>query len=604
MPPVLKQRCVDAFEKIHERGILHGDVELHHMIIGGDGRVTIVDFQNSRALISDSSVMLLGAEAMELKLEMRRVKYKLDYEGARQKELEKRNRAETGVARLKDTADPAVDAEAWAQGWANETADAIPARFVVPGQTPATVADEVRNFLESLDDVPPLPSLRAPLLDNGPRQVRFASEIASTRIFRAASSENAILSPVDISPSRKRKLSEPLPHYNTRSSKRLRSEQLAEDDEDEAPARRGLTADPLLLQYQNADPNDRDHFTPPRSPVDEFIEGCSSQPSSSSQYPPIKTRDFAYEAYDGPKGYYTPYPLLESVMAMNRRRWIKQQAAGKRAGNVAQGEPGPSTSTTTPHSQQSLTDKHLRRLALGLGELSRPAAEARRPHASSSTAEQPRPPSFFDLPPDPSLFDPQPDPPSSSPLPKRKRGDREQEVGQDDFDEDDRLAKRARAVVRTGPNMLLPSAHSSYALPRHTARLPAASSEDQKLSHMGPRGHEFTPPPVRPSPQPRMGSKQAAVSSRLAFATLRRLAPAPNVAGMSRALPLARANGGTPAERQPERRTRRRLRSASPEPSSEDEVEAILDPSAVPASISSESSSSFAWIGFLLHWIQ
>ena len=42
---------------------LHGDVaELRHMLgIGGDGKVTIIDFQASRALVPNLDVMLLQA---------------------------------------------------------------------------------------------------------------------------------------------------------------------------------------------------------------------------------------------------------------------------------------------------------------------------------------------------------------------------------------------------------------------------------------------------------------------------------------------------------------------------------------------------------------
>ncbi|KAJ3719685.1 hypothetical protein C8R42DRAFT_542846, partial [Lentinula raphanica] len=36
MPLSLKQRCVDAIAQIHSCGVLHGDIELRHMLIGGD----------------------------------------------------------------------------------------------------------------------------------------------------------------------------------------------------------------------------------------------------------------------------------------------------------------------------------------------------------------------------------------------------------------------------------------------------------------------------------------------------------------------------------------------------------------------------------------
>ncbi|KII93328.1 hypothetical protein PLICRDRAFT_65278, partial [Plicaturopsis crispa FD-325 SS-3] len=36
MVDALKERCIHAFEKIHAQGVLHGDVELRHMLIGAD----------------------------------------------------------------------------------------------------------------------------------------------------------------------------------------------------------------------------------------------------------------------------------------------------------------------------------------------------------------------------------------------------------------------------------------------------------------------------------------------------------------------------------------------------------------------------------------
>ncbi|KAJ7777702.1 hypothetical protein DFH07DRAFT_702722, partial [Mycena maculata] len=36
MPRVLKKCCIQAFEKLHEDGVYHGDIELRHMLIGAD----------------------------------------------------------------------------------------------------------------------------------------------------------------------------------------------------------------------------------------------------------------------------------------------------------------------------------------------------------------------------------------------------------------------------------------------------------------------------------------------------------------------------------------------------------------------------------------
>ncbi|KAH9982509.1 hypothetical protein BGW80DRAFT_28808 [Lactifluus volemus] len=49
MPMVLKDRVVEAFQRLHERGVVHGDVALRHILIGPDARVTLIDFQASRA---------------------------------------------------------------------------------------------------------------------------------------------------------------------------------------------------------------------------------------------------------------------------------------------------------------------------------------------------------------------------------------------------------------------------------------------------------------------------------------------------------------------------------------------------------------------------
>lgn len=173
MPDVLKERVIAAFEEIHARGVLHGDPELRHMLIGADGRVTIIDFGMSRAVAADDTVDLEHACREEFLLEMREVKYKLDYKDARKKEAAKvqaylsrarrnerrrrmwkrrRNGEKTGYISPEEEepedegVEPPVhhrDFEGWKKG-----ADAVPRRIVVPGQTEEEVADQVRRFIE------------------------------------------------------------------------------------------------------------------------------------------------------------------------------------------------------------------------------------------------------------------------------------------------------------------------------------------------------------------------------------------------------------------------------------------------------------------------
>ncbi|KAI0067704.1 hypothetical protein BV25DRAFT_851712 [Artomyces pyxidatus] len=92
MPDVLKERVLDAFRQIHACGVVHNDVALRHILIGGDARVTIIDFQSSLADETDEFIGLHEASEGSKEKEMRRVKFILDYHGAQDKEREKTER--------------------------------------------------------------------------------------------------------------------------------------------------------------------------------------------------------------------------------------------------------------------------------------------------------------------------------------------------------------------------------------------------------------------------------------------------------------------------------------------------------------------------------
>ncbi|KAJ7042522.1 hypothetical protein C8F04DRAFT_993555 [Mycena alexandri] len=160
MPHVLKKRCVNAFKELHAAGVYHGDVELRHMLIGGDARVTIIDFQASRALVPNKAVRLAAATPDELRLEMRKVKFKLDYEDARTREdeklmraarLERRNqRAFAGEQPLpEDVRDPPIDSREWNLEWIGTAVE--PARFVMPGQSVEDIERALGEFLDVLE---------------------------------------------------------------------------------------------------------------------------------------------------------------------------------------------------------------------------------------------------------------------------------------------------------------------------------------------------------------------------------------------------------------------------------------------------------------------
>ena len=95
MSDYLKRKCITAFDEIHARGVLHNDVELRHMLVSSTGEVTIIDFQMSRALKPKHEVGLQRATEDDIRLEKRKVRFKLDYNYAQRRENVKRTRVMT-----------------------------------------------------------------------------------------------------------------------------------------------------------------------------------------------------------------------------------------------------------------------------------------------------------------------------------------------------------------------------------------------------------------------------------------------------------------------------------------------------------------------------
>ncbi|KAH9044729.1 hypothetical protein EDB85DRAFT_1910941 [Lactarius pseudohatsudake] len=79
-----KRVIVEAYAQIHARGVLHRDVALRHMLIGRDGKATIINFRHASCLPPVKRIGLSGCGAHDFQLEMRQVKFLLDYEGARE----------------------------------------------------------------------------------------------------------------------------------------------------------------------------------------------------------------------------------------------------------------------------------------------------------------------------------------------------------------------------------------------------------------------------------------------------------------------------------------------------------------------------------------
>ncbi|KAN0134898.1 hypothetical protein V8E53_007272 [Lactarius tabidus] len=79
-----KRVIVEAYSRIHARRVLHRDVALRHMLIGRDGKATIINFRQASCLPPVKRIGLSGCGAHDFQLEMRQVKFLLDYQGARE----------------------------------------------------------------------------------------------------------------------------------------------------------------------------------------------------------------------------------------------------------------------------------------------------------------------------------------------------------------------------------------------------------------------------------------------------------------------------------------------------------------------------------------
>ncbi|KAL5519512.1 hypothetical protein ACEPAH_1195 [Sanghuangporus vaninii] len=167
----LKSRCIAAFNKIHDRGVLHNDVELRHMLIGSSGDVTIIDFQESRAIKPIKDVSLGRASEADIRMEKRKVLFKLDYLDSRLYEVLKMKSAILAEERRRqrntrrafgsstisdyesdpedsdDVLNPPVDSETFNREWIDEPC--TPRCYIVPGQSETQVKSAIQDFLMS-----------------------------------------------------------------------------------------------------------------------------------------------------------------------------------------------------------------------------------------------------------------------------------------------------------------------------------------------------------------------------------------------------------------------------------------------------------------------
>lgn len=172
MPDALKSRCVEAAGKLHAAGVCHGDLKLSNILIGGDAKVTIINFQKSRTSTPNASIGLLAASPADFRMEIRKLKWQLDFRNSRAEEdakytrfLERKekNKAERGKAYHQpgytpviamesedDRENPAIGEDIRYFQWLAGRAE--PRRFIMPGQTAENLALEIGRFMDLLQN--------------------------------------------------------------------------------------------------------------------------------------------------------------------------------------------------------------------------------------------------------------------------------------------------------------------------------------------------------------------------------------------------------------------------------------------------------------------
>ncbi|KAI0335339.1 hypothetical protein GY45DRAFT_1317275 [Cubamyces sp. BRFM 1775] len=299
MPNVLKKEIILTYVALHDRGILHGDAELHNMLIGGDGRITLMHFHAARVRHAGPGDSLPVASRSDFAMELRRVMFKLDYEGARAREharrerfeqhalenLDRQSRGEPEISMpIEELQERPPSEHEWRSKWINGL-DTKPRRFIIPGQSPEELVNALESFCKKIK-----------LWDALDAQDMVSPLIVPSHSMPPAPPPLPRSDPPLTSPaanSMKRKMDD-APEASQPPVKRARGRgSVAEDGDAPAPPR-----------YE------RSSTTYDTGTSDKLLPASSE---ATAEPKVDRVRDFAYEPYDGPRGYYFPDPPGEAL---------------------------------------------------------------------------------------------------------------------------------------------------------------------------------------------------------------------------------------------------------------------------------------------------
>lgn len=327
MPDALKERCVEAFKKLHACGVLHGNVELKNILIGGDAKITLINLHKGRALVANEVVHLAGATPAELKLEMRKVKFMLNHRDARE-QVEIESIRPTRLPQRKQQGSEAA-LEGSELEWIDyqyarkqEPLSFCPRRFVMPGQTVKDLEEGVNRFLALVQSMgvnepmnthatPPSPPTRDGRLADphlngqlgvGPPRGQYPLR------DRGGSTPSKIDGEDDMSlrgirPSRptfhKRKNAVDL--SSGRPAKRYRGNMEPTYADIHGPGHKSSVKQPLPSHFGSPAASGTLRTTTSMHnilddrPTDSYVTPATTSAFAGSRFPPVKVRDFAYE---------------------------------------------------------------------------------------------------------------------------------------------------------------------------------------------------------------------------------------------------------------------------------------------------------------------
>ena len=297
--------------------------------------------------------MLQKAEPADFLMEMRKVKYKLNYGNSREKEYRKVMCSEERAARNKvrsyqhkrrsrgerpgyisdyeddpkeDISEPAVHKQDWNEHWV-EGADATPRRFVMPGQTPEQLEEEVYRLLSVISRMQLGEKLGIAAKAKGNTFQRHLLHRRHRLVYRRISNLHSHIQtthppPLGYGSVKRLYRPPPFPLNVLVHLPKSNSLHLSQPSQTVLPQ---PTQDLWIMPFTQvvrveifpAVPRTR---ASPLSPnlwqtISLFPPIIAARQFHAIR--PIKVRDFAYEAYDGPRGYYVPHPPTEARAAKN-----------------------------------------------------------------------------------------------------------------------------------------------------------------------------------------------------------------------------------------------------------------------------------------------